>query len=171
MTNLFADYRKNYLPFLLIFILVFSRLIPHPPNFTPIIAAAIISTHLFKNIWSSSFILLASMLLSDLFIGLHWGAIYVYISLFIIIVFQSVIAKKISLKNLIFYCFVSSLIFFILTNLGVWAFSNMYEKNINGLFVCYILAIPFFTNTIISTIFFSYLAYMVVNYGFKKKYS
>ena len=171
MTNFFSDYKKNYLPLCLIFVLVFSRLIPHPPNFTPIIAAAIMGAYLFKNIWISSSILLVSMFLSDLVIGLHWGAIYVYLSIFVIIIFQSFVVKKINKTNLVVYCFISSLIFFVITNLSVWAFSGMYEKNIDGLLSCYILAIPFFTNTIISTIFFSYIAYTVVNYGFKKIYS
>ena len=58
--------------------------------------------------------------------------------------------------------------FFVITNFGVWALTGMYEKNLNGLLYCYLLAIPFFTNTIISTIIFSYLTYAVNNFYYKK---
>ena len=70
----------------------------------------------------------------------------------------------ISLKNLFIFIFLSSLVFFIISNFGVWALGSLgahgipYEKSLNGLIECYILAIPFFSNTFLSTLVFSYSA-------------
>ena len=43
MNILFDTIKKNAFPIGLILILAFARLIPHPPNFTPVIAVAILS--------------------------------------------------------------------------------------------------------------------------------
>ena len=163
---------KNYLfPICIIFILAIARLIPHPPNFTPIIAAAIISSYLFRNIYFSLIVLLSSMFLSDLIIGLYDNFLFIYFSLFLVIFVQSRINMKITFKNLYLHSLIASLIFFITTNFSVWMFSNLYEKSFSGLIYCYFLAIPFFTNTVLSTILFSYIAYAVTNFGYKKLYN
>ncbi len=61
-------------------------------------------------------------------------------------------------------------VFFLISNFGVWLLSGMYEKNISGLINCYIVAIPFLKNTIISTIFFSYLSIVSLNIYKKQHY-
>ena len=71
MQNILITLRKDIFPVGLILILAFARLIPHPPNFTPIIAVAIISGYFFKNLNFSLIILLIAMLISDLFIGFY----------------------------------------------------------------------------------------------------
>ena len=156
-----------YLPIVLILILSFSRLMPHPPNFTPIIAVAIMSSYFFKNIYLSFATLLASMLLADAFIGFYNHMLFVYLSLFLIAFVFYKISKKINFKNLFIYSFFGSLIFFIISNFGVWVLGSpevrdiAYAKNLNGLVECYILAIPFFGNTFLSTLIFAYPAIFV----------
>ena len=71
---IFANYS---LPIGIILILSFSRLIPHPPNVTPVIAVAIMSTYFFKDIYVSLAVLLISMILADFFIGFHSNIIFV----------------------------------------------------------------------------------------------
>ena len=162
MQNFINILKKEIFPISLILILAFARLIPHPPNFTPIIAVALISGYFFKNINLSLLILLVAMLLSDLFIGFYENMIFVYASLLLITFVFHKISKKINYKNLFIYCFAGSLIFFIFSNFGVWALGSpgvldvAYEKNISGLVECYILAIPFFGNTFLSTLIFAY---------------
>ena len=81
---------------------------------------------------------------------------------------------KINFKNLFIFGFVGSFIFFIISNFGVWAMGSPgvydipYEKNLSGLLQCYILAIPFFGNTFLSTLIFSYIG-LSSEYFFKKK--
>ena len=162
MQNLLTILKKEIFPISLILILALARLIPHPPNFTPIIAVALISGYFFKNINLSLLILLVAMLLSDLFIGFYENMIFVYASLLLITFVFHKISKKINYKNLFIYCFAGSLIFFIFSNFGVWALGSpgvldvAYERNISGLGECYILAIPFFGNTFLSTLIFAY---------------
>ncbi len=151
--------KNEFFPLGLILILAFSRLIPHPPNFTPIIAVAIMSGYLFRNIYLSITVLVVSMFITDLIIGLHTNMTFVYLSLFLIVMLFFKVNDKIKLSNLFVFGFVGSLIFYFVTNFGVWALGNMYEASLIGLVECYIAAIPFFKNTLFSTIIFSYGAF------------
>ena len=159
--KIFNLLKKYYFPLVLILLLTFSRVIPHPPKFTPIIAVAIMSGYFFKKIYFSIPILLISMLLSDIFIGFHLNMIFVYSGLFFIVIIFNNKIHSLNYKNSLFYAFCGSLIFFIISNFGVWVLSDLYDKNLNGLLSCYILAIPFFTNTLLSTIFFTYLCFFI----------
>ena len=176
MQNLLIVLKKEIFPISLILILAFARLIPHPPNFTPIIAVAIVSGYFFKNINLSLLTLLVAMLASDLFIGFYENVIFVYASLLLITFVFYRISKKINFKNLFIYGFVGSFIFFIISNFGVWFLGSPgvldvpYEKNLNGLVECYMLAIPFFGNTFLSTLIFSYPAIFIYK-SFNKRYA
>ena len=167
MQNLFTILKKEIFPISLILILAFARLIPHPPNFTPIIAVAIMSGYFFKNINLSFLVLIVAMLLSDLFIGFYENVFFVYASLLLITFVFYKISKKINFKNLFIYSFAGSLIFFVVSNFGVWVLGSpgvnniAYAKDFNGLVECYILAIPFFGNTFLSTLIFAYPAIFI----------
>ena len=167
MQNLSKNLKKEIFPIALILILALARLIPHPPNFTPIIAVAIMSGYFFKNINLSFLTLVVAMLIGDLFIGFYENMIFVYASLLLITFVFYKIANKINLKNLFIYGFIGSLIFFIVSNFGVWALGSpgvqdiVYDKSFNGLMECYILAIPFFGNTFLSTVIFAYPAIFI----------
>ncbi len=145
---------------LLIVIGVVSRFIDHAPNFTPILSIAIMSSLYIKN----RFIVLVPlsiMLLSDLYIGNHIIAPWVYSSILVICVI-SFFAKN-NIKNVLSYSLIGSIIFFIVTNFGVWI-SGGYSYSLEGLLSCYIAAIPFFRNTLISTFLFSLSIFAVYNF-------
>ena len=167
MQNLLAVLKKEIFPISLILILAFARLIPHPPNFTPIIAVAIVSGYFFKNINLSLLALLIDMLISDLLIGFYENVIFVYASLLLITFVFHKISNKINFKNLFICGFAGSLIFFVVSNFGVWVLGSpgvydiAYEKSLSGLIECYILAIPFFGNTFMSTLIFAYPAIFI----------
>ena len=146
--------------FITLFIIVAAlmRLIPHPPNFVPITAIAIFAGVKFNNIKIAYAIPISIMLISDLFIGFYSISLFVYLAFILIITYSSLI-KKYSLKNII----LSSVMFFVITNFGVWLMGG-YPKSIEGLVLCYTMAIPFFTNSIIADLFFSAILY----YGFEK---
>ena len=149
-------------------ILAASRFIPHPPNFTPIISMAILSAYFMKNLKHSVLLIISAMLITDIFLDFYKNIIFVYLSLIIITSFSFKLSSKINTKNLFLYCILSSLVFFILTNFGVWTLGNLYEKSFQGLIECYFMAIPFFKNTLISTIIFSYAAF-ALDYLYKKQ--
>ena len=164
MVGLINFTKAQTFPIVLILILVFSRIIPHPPNFTPIIAVAMVSGYFFRNIYLSLAVLFISMILADAFIGFYNNIIFVYLALLLIAFIFYKIKKKVNFKNLLFYGFGSSAIFFIISNFGVWLLGSPginnipYEKSIAGLIQCYYLAIPFFGNTFFSTLIFAYPA-------------
>ena len=150
--------KKEIFPIALILILAFSRLIPHPPNFTPIISMAVMSGFFLRNIRLSLLVVVFSMLISDIIIGIHSNMFFVYFSLILIIFTFNMLTKKMNILNVALLSFCGSLLFFMISNFGVWLNSTLYEKNISGLVNCYTMAIPFFHNTLISTLFFSYIA-------------
>ena len=125
------------------------------------------SGYFFKNINLSFLALIVAMLVSDLFIGFYENVIFVYASLLLITFIFYKISNKISFKNLFIYGFAGSFIFFVVSNFGVWALGSpgvydiVYEKSLSGLIECYILAIPFFGNTFMSTLIFAYPAIFI----------
>ena len=164
MEKILQIHRKEIFPISLILILALARLIPHPPNFTPIIAVAIMSSYFFKNIYLSFATLLIAMLLGDIFIGFYANMSFVYLSLCLITFIFFKINLQINYKSLFIFGFFGSVIFYLISNFGVWFLDDLYEKNFSGLITCYFLAVPFFKNTFFSTLIFSYSAFFGYKY-------
>ena len=135
-----------------IILAVLSRLVPHPPNFAPITGIALFSSKKINNRLLGVFLPITPLFISDLFIGISFINIFVYIC-FIIIYFIGSVSKKIDIKTV----FLSSVVFFVLSNLGVWYLA--YPKNIEGLITCFTLAVPFFINTILGDLFYSFILF------------
>jgi len=144
----------NYLKiFLGIFIvLAGSRFVPHPPNFTSLIALSFYVPILFGIRFLPAVIL--SFVLTDIFIGYHnmlfftWGSVIIIglISKY----FLSSLIKRLS------GALCGACLFFVITNFGVWT-TGSYGYNPEGLLTSYILALPFFGYSLISTLIFSVL--------------
>ena len=116
MQNLLIILKREFFPISLILILALARLIPHPPNFTPIIAVAIMSGYFFKNINLSFLTLVVAMLIGDLFIGFYENMIFVYASLLLITFVFYKISNKINFKNLFIFFIYSATRFICLFN-------------------------------------------------------
>ena len=142
---------KNSLVFFVcVGIVLIFRVIPHPPNFTPVIALCFYLPILF-GLWSIPFIIM-SFAITDYFIGFHSLLIWTWSSLVIIGMLSRF---SVGFKTRISLVITGSFMFFVVTNFGVWLTSSFYEQSFNGLLTCYIMAIPFYTNTLISTALFS----------------
>lgn len=127
---------------------VISRLLPHPPNFTSLNAIALLGTIYFQNRWISLAMVFSTLFLSDLFIGFHSTMPFVYLSFGLIISLGYHFKSHRFLKTAPLLCFCSSLLFFFVSNFGVWMTSSLYPKTISGLGVCYLAAVPFLMNQI-----------------------
>ena len=147
---------------LLIGIAILSRLIPHPPNFTPITAIALFSTIHFKNKILTYLIPIIGLFISDLILGLSMVNLFVYLS-FIAITFIGFKFKKINNYSIL----LSSTTFFIVSNFGVWILG--YPKTIEGIILCYHMALPFFVYTIMGDLFYSYAMKYGLRYVLNKK--
>lgn len=147
----------------LIFILVGAilRILPHPPNFTPIVALA-----LFGGVYLSrktAFIIpIAAMLISDRLIGFYqlelMASVYGSFLLSVILGFWLKRHKK--WYTITGSSIVSSFLFFIITNFAVWAFTPWYVKTFSGLIESYVMGLPFLRNTILGD-----LSYVVIFFG------
>ena len=133
----------------------FTRLIPHPPNFTPIIAMGLFGGAYLKDRRLVFLIPLIAMIIADFFLGFHGTMIWVYGSLILISMMGILLKNRITLKNCAVVTLGGSLLFFLVTNFGVWIISGFYEKSIVGLFTCYAMALPFFYNTLAGSVVYS----------------
>jgi hypothetical protein len=133
---------------LLIAVAAFSRMLPHPSNFTPIAAIALFGgVYLDKRF---AFVVpILAMLASDFFIGFYGGMYWVYGS-FVLIGLIGLWLKNHKTPMLVLGgTLASSILFFIVTNFGVWMTpGSIYAHNWAGLVECYVAAIPFFRNTL-----------------------
>ena len=147
---------NNFKSILFFLILVsLSRLIPHPPNFTPVIAMAVFMPYLTRNVYSAMLVPLLAMFVSDLYLGFHSSMFWVYIS---ILLGTTLSHYTMSIKKTYVHlgsnALVSSTIFFVITNFAVWMSGTMYPLTLDGLIICYTMAIPFFGNTLAGTLFY-----------------
>lgn len=164
----FKNLKHFVLPIGLILALSISRLIPHPSNFTPILAAGVFAGFYFRNFILSIFIVISSMFIGDLVIGFHSTMIFTYSSL-ILAVAIGLLIKKFNFKEILFSGLSSSVIFFAVTNFGSWLTLEMYEKNFSGLLQSYFMGIPFFHNTLISTLVYLIFLKLLLEFSIKKK--
>ena len=139
---------------------ILSRFLPHPPNFTPVTAIALLSSKGFNNRWIGLLIPIIIMFISDLVLGLHGSIPFVYGAFILISIFGSFV-KKINIGVVLS----SSVIFFLVSNFGVWFL--YYPSTFTDLVTCYTLAIPFFLNTILGDLFFS--ALMIYSFYYMQK--
>ena len=169
MNNFLKTIKKEILPIagLILFLSLF-RLIPHPVNFTPILAAGIFSGFYFRNFFLSSFIVIFAMFIGDLYLGLHSTMIFIYISL-IITVLLGLFIKKFKSKEILLTGLLGSISFFLITNFGAWINLQIYEKSFAGLLQSYVLAIPFFQNTLMTTILYLFIIKLIFNFFVEKK--
>jgi len=168
MKILNKNFNSYYLPICLILVLSFTRLIPHPWNFTPILAASIFSGFYFKNFFLGLFVVIFSMFLGDLYLGFHSTMFFTYASLALAVAI-GILIKNFKFSEILVSGLTSSICFFVITNFGAWLTLEMYEKNLSGLINSYVLAIPFFHNTLISTLVYLILIKLLFNYAFEKK--
>ena len=141
-------------------ILVLSRIIPHPPNFTPILAGIIFLPFIKKDLTFSVIVPLAAMLISDLIIGMHSLMLWTYAPIILLscLTYYFHQDKIMRIGNL---AVASPMIFFLISNFGVWILGSSYARDISGLMECYFNAIPFYASSAISCLLFTALFYFL----------
>src|SRR4051812_23281723 len=124
------------------------RLVPHPPNFTPIGAMALFSGAYLGRRAVAFAAPLGALLLSDIVLGFYHGQATVYFSVALIVMIGMVALVRRSPLRIGAAAVAGSMLFFIVTNFGMWLFSGIYPRTFVGLEACYVAAIPFFQNTL-----------------------
>ena len=166
------DKNNFYFVLGLILIAAFARIIPHYPNFTPLCAIALFGAKYFRNgylaflipivaLWFSD-IIINNFILSQYFDGFtlfYPGFYWQYGSFLLITLLGRKTLNNLSFLKLLGVSISSSLLFFIISNFGVWVSSSIYSKNILGLIACYTAAIPFYFGTLSGSVFYSFFLF------------
>lgn len=135
-----------------------SRLLPHPPNVTPIAAMALLGGTYLPAAYAWTLPLLI-LFVSDLFLGFHSTLPFVYGSFLLTAWIGLKIKNRKTWGNILTAAIASSILFFLVTNFGVWLTQNLYTKDLGGLAACYTAAVPFYRNTLLGDIFFTCLLF------------
>jgi len=178
MPKNFLTKKGKILEFLIVLLLILIgvslRLLPHPPNFTPILAIA-----LFGGVYLSRKIALilpiTAMIISDIFIGYYELKLMavVYGSFLLCVVLGFWLKKNKKWSTVLGSSLFAAIIFFLLTNFAVWAFTPWYAKTFSGIIQCYLMALPFFKNTLLGNLFYVTIffgAYEIVEVWIRKKF-
>lgn len=140
----------------LILLAAATRFLPHPANFTAIGAMALFGTARLQDKRLAFILPIAAMLLSDMFIPFGYNP-SVYLSFVLIAILGLSLRNTKKVLLIAGASFASSLIFYIITNFAVWLGDNgvMYSRSIDGLWMSYTAAIPFFWNGLAGDLFFA----------------
>jgi hypothetical protein len=135
------------------------RLVPHPPNFTPIGAMALFSgAYLGRR--SLAFVApLGAMVLSDAVLGFYSGVWVTYLAVALVVLVGWLALTQVSVLRIGLAALASSVVFFLVSNFGTWALGGMYPHTLAGLSACYVAAIPFFQNTLAGDLFYATLLF------------
>lgn len=152
----------------IVLLLAFSRLFPHPLNFSPIAALALFGGSRYRSRFTAYLIPLGAVWISDLFLNyafyghfvpFYEGAFFTYAAFAMIVLLGSLFLRRFSAGNLLISSLSASVLFFLVSNLGVWIFSGMYPLNLTGITACYSAAVPFFRNTLAGDLIYSFVVF------------
>jgi len=146
----------------LIIIGVLTRFIPHVPNFSPLVGIALFSGAYLKGKYSY-LIPIGIYVISDMVIGLHGIVLFTWGSMALIYYLACRLKNNKTLGKIAVYTLFSSVIFFIVTNFGVWL-QGWYSYTAAGLLKCYIAALPFFRTSLLAD--FIYVAVLFGTYEY-----
>lgn len=133
----------------LVIIGVMLRLVPHIPNFAPVGAIALFGGALLN--WRLALWLpLGVMMLSDMVLGGYPGIEFTWAGFLLVVLWGMMFRRRRFLSRVTIGAIGSSGIFFVVSNFGVWVASGMYAHTASGLAECYVLALPFYTATLLA---------------------
>lgn len=143
-----------------------ARLVPHPPNVTPIAAMALFGGAYSANRRVAFVLPIAAMLLSDLVLGyflygrtLLFSQPVVYACILATVTIGTLVKDRRSPLQVGSATLVSTILFYVVTNFAVWAGSHLYPHTGAGLAYCYLAALPFFRNSLIGDTAFTALLF------------
>ncbi|MCF8331370.1 MAG: hypothetical protein K9H84_02875 [Bacteroidales bacterium] len=176
---------KFILPITLVILASVTRLIPHPGNFTPIIAIGLYGASKFSKNKIFAFIVpLFAMLLSDVFINkimlgnwtlLYEGVLFNYAAIIGVVLMSTFIYNKkgSSFRKTSVSIFSGNFLFYLISNFGVFMSFSIYPGTFQGLAAAYIAGLPFLINQLVATIVWSGVLfgadYMFAKYSFKSE--
>ena len=145
-----------------------SRLVVHIPNFTPVGAMALFGGAYFSDKWKAALMPLVSLFLSDMVIQgivyqgkygfpLYDGWYWVYGTFALIVFFGKWIIQKVTIGNVLMASIAASLAHWFITDFWVWSsgMNPVYTKDLQGLILCYTMALPYLLSFLMGTVFYA----------------
>ena len=152
------DRKSVLLGLLFASLLVVSRFLPAEANFSPVYALILLAAAVIRPAWFGALICGVGLLLTDIAIGFYGGMGFVYLGYLALFAIGfgsgSFQAQKIQWLRLGAASFLGNAVFFAISNFGVWWDGLIYPRTLHGLYECYVMALPFFERSMISTILF-----------------
>ncbi|MDB5225842.1 MAG: hypothetical protein JWN78_35 [Bacteroidota bacterium] len=160
----------------LIAVAVIFRIIPHPFNFTPVVAISLFAGAKFRDKKWAILIPVISMFISDILLSVmnhytlfHDTIFFVYGSILLIIFLgRNLQGDKLNFGKTAVFTLVSSILFFVITNIGVWLFGGLYSMDAAGFTKCFAMAVPFFKYTLLGDAFFVTVLFGIYEYVSRK---
>lgn len=136
-----------------------SRLMPHPPNFTSVTAIALFGGAMLADRRLAFLAPLGALFLSDLVLGFHSQMMAVYCCFALVVCIGLWLQSRRSWLTIIGATLASSLVFYVVVDLGVWLMDGMYPRTVAGLIACYVAALPFLRNGIEGDLFYVFVLF------------
>ena len=150
------------MPYLYVLAAIVLRLMPHPWNVTPVAAMFLFSGCVFRSRWQSLLMPLSALLVSDWFVvqvlypgRFGWFSPVTWSAFLLIGLIGWTLREKVSVGRVAAASLSGSVLFFLVTNFGEWAWGVLYPRTFDGLVACYTAALPFFRNTVAGDLFYS----------------
>ena len=153
------------LAFIIISFGILSRVVVHTPNFSPVLSMAFLGGMYLKG-RQAVLVPLALMVISDLIIGFYPLMAITWGSIVLISILGLWLKERKSFINILSGSIFSAVIFYIVSNFGAWL--TLYPHTVDGLRQCYILAIPFFRSSLVSTVAYSLVFYAAYEWLLKR---
>ena len=144
------------------------RILPHPGNFSPIGAMALFGGAYYASRLNSFIVPLITLWLSDIILNnviysqyfkeftlFYDGFYWVYGSFILVACIGRLLQNNVTFISVPMAAIASALLFFIVSNFGVWISGTMYPHNFIGLVACYTAGIPFFSTSLVGDLLFS----------------
>jgi hypothetical protein len=146
--------------YLLILLAVLTRVIPHAGlwNFTAVTGGLLYFGA--RRPWREMFIPLVALMATDYYLtvfsyhyAFHWnGYVMTWVwNLAVMVLGQILLSKRASTLRVLAGALLGPTSFYIVVDFAVWAGGNLYPRTAEGLLACYVAAIPFYRNDVIST--------------------
>jgi hypothetical protein len=151
-----------------------TRLLPHPPNFTPVCAMGLFGAAFLPNLWAAFLVPLAAMFLSDCGLelgtrlgwfgqggwlghggGFYSGMLLIYLAIVLVTAVGLLLRRHRNVFTVSGCVLVGSILFFLVSNFAVWTTGTLYPQTLSGLITCYIAGLPFFQWTLLGDAFYA----------------
>ena len=150
--------RALLLAFGLVFVGIMSRLLPHAPNVTPLIAVALFSgAYLPRRLAIAVPVIV--MIVSDLLIGYDPQVLFNWVAVGLAACVGLCLRERRSATRIVAASLSASTLFFLVSNFGVWIEVRLYPVTLEGLRTCYVAGIPFYRHMLAGDVMYTAICF------------